>query len=48
MEAREVDAGLRHQSGQSCDEVQWCEDHMRRAIAVRCLKLVPEMAVRRQ
>ena len=39
METGQVNAGLRYQSGQSCDEVQWFEDHMRGAIAVRGLEL---------
>jgi hypothetical protein len=56
----QVDAGLRYQSGQSCDEVQWFENHMRSAMpkalatlaghafAVRCLELVPDIAIRCQ
>ena len=45
VKAGQVDARLRHQSGQSCDEVQGVEDDVGGAVAVRCLQLVANVAV---
>ena len=45
MKSRQVDTGLRHKSGQSCDEVQGVEDDVGRAVPVRCLQLVVDVAV---
>ena len=48
MKAGEVDAWLGHQSGQPGNEIQRLKDDVRGAIAVWCLKLVPDIAIRRQ
>jgi len=48
METGQVDAGFRYQSGQACNEVQWFEDHMRGAIAVRGLELVTHITIWRE
>ena len=48
VKAGEVDAWLGHQSGQPGNEIQRLKDDVRGAVAVRCLELVPDIAIRRQ
>ena len=60
VKAGEVDAGFGHQGGQPGNEIQRLKDDVRGAIpkalatlagqafAVRCLELVPDIAIRRQ
>ncbi len=45
METGQVDSGFRHQGNETGDEVQRLENDVRRAIAVRHLKLVTHVAI---
>ena len=46
VEAGEIDARFGHQRGQSCDEIQRLEEHMRGAVRVGRLQLVAYQAAR--
>ncbi len=48
VEAGEVDRRFRHQGRQVGDEIQWLEDDVRRAVSVRRLQQVTDVAVRRE
>ena len=45
MKSRQIHPRFWHQGRQSGDEVQWLKDNVRRAIAVRCLELVTDLAI---
>ena len=44
--AGEVDAGLRHQGSQTCDEIHRPERHLRRPIPVGCLQGIENLTGR--
>ncbi len=48
METRQIDSWLRHQSCQFGNEVQWFEDNVRGAIAVRRFELIANIPGGRQ
>jgi len=45
VETGEIDAGFGDEGSQSCHEIQWLEDHMRRSILVRCFQPVAHLSV---
>ena len=48
IQARQIHPRFRHQGCQPGNEVEGLEDDVRRAVSVRCLQLVPDVAVRRR
>ena len=45
MVARQVHSRLRNQRHQSCNEIQWIEDHVRRSIPIPRLQLVAHLSI---